>query len=99
MYRLIQLIEQSPNHGAHTPVQILESVSTPRERQWSSTLSELAAGKADQWFDSRSPALIMIGEALQEKMNIGFEDLQSLSPEINDSLQHSLILANSKRRA
>lgn len=61
-----QLIEQSPIHGAHTPVQILESVSTPRERQWSSTLSELAAGKADQWFDSRSPALIMIGEALRE---------------------------------
>ena len=61
-----QLIKQSPNHGANTPVQILESVSTPRERQWSSTLSELAAGKADQWFDSSSPALIMIGEALRE---------------------------------
>ena len=61
-----KLIEQSPNYGANTPVQILESVSTPRERQWSSTLSELAAGKADQWFDSSSPALIMIGEALRE---------------------------------
>ena len=60
-----QLIEQSPNHGANTPVQILEAVSTPRERQWSSTLSELAAGKADQWFDISSPALIMVGEALQ----------------------------------
>ena len=60
-----QLIEQSPNHGVNTPVQILEAVSTPRERQWSSTLSELAAGKADQWFDISSPALIMVGEALQ----------------------------------
>jgi uroporphyrin-III C-methyltransferase len=47
-------------------VQILEAVSTARERQWSSTLSELAAGKADQWFDSSSPALIMVGEALRE---------------------------------
>jgi uroporphyrin-III C-methyltransferase len=60
-----QLIEQSPNHGINTPVQILEAVSTPRERQWGSTLSELAAGKADQWFDRSSPALIMIGEALR----------------------------------
>jgi uroporphyrin-III C-methyltransferase len=60
-----QLIEQSPNHGINTPVQILEAVSTARERQWGSTLSELAAGKADQWFDRSSPALIMIGEALR----------------------------------
>ena len=61
-----QLIEHSPNHGVDTPVQILEAVSTPRERQWSSTLSELAAGKADQWFDISSPALIMVGDALRE---------------------------------
>ncbi|MBU3568216.1 uroporphyrinogen-III C-methyltransferase [Polynucleobacter alcilacus] len=59
-----QLIEQSPNQTTNTPVQILEAVSTPRERQWSSTLGELALGKADQWFDSSSPALIMVGEAL-----------------------------------
>jgi uroporphyrin-III C-methyltransferase len=59
-----QLIEQSPNQNGNTPVQILEAVSTPRERLWTSTLEELAAGKADQWFDSASPALIMIGEAL-----------------------------------
>ncbi|MBU3545154.1 uroporphyrinogen-III C-methyltransferase [Polynucleobacter sp. MWH-Mekk-B1] len=94
-----QLITNSPNFNSDTSVHILEAVSTPRERHWSSTLEYLAKGVADQWFDSTSPALIMIGEALQEKMNIGFKDLQSLSPEINDSLQHSLILANSKRRA
>jgi len=61
-----QLIEQSPNQTTNTPVQILEAVSTPRERQWSSTLGELALGKADQWFDSSSPALIMVGEALSK---------------------------------
>ena len=59
-----QLIEKSPDKTSNTPVQILEAVSTPRERQWSSTLGELALGKADQWFDSGSPALIMVGEAL-----------------------------------
>jgi uroporphyrin-III C-methyltransferase len=62
-----QLIEKSPNQNSDTPVQILEAVSTPRERLWTSTLAELAAGKADQWFDSSSPALIMIGEALAER--------------------------------
>ena len=63
-----QLIETSPNHTSTTPVHILEAVSTPRERHWSSNLDELANGKADQWFDSASPALIMIGEALAEKI-------------------------------
>ena len=62
-----QLIEKSPNQTTNTPVQILEAVSTPRERQWSSTLGELALGKADQWFDSGSPALIMIGLALASR--------------------------------
>jgi uroporphyrin-III C-methyltransferase len=61
-----QLIEQNNPHHADTPVQILEAVSTPRERLWSSTLSELASGKANSWFDSSSPALIMVGEALRE---------------------------------
>jgi len=64
-----QLIEQSPNQNNNTPVQILEAVSTPRERLWSSTLDELAAGKADQWFDSSSPALIMVGEAFAKRNN------------------------------
>jgi uroporphyrin-III C-methyltransferase len=63
-----QLIEQSPNQTADTPVQILEAVSTVRERLWSSTLGELAQGKADAWFDSSSPALIMVGQALNREM-------------------------------
>ena len=93
-----QLIEQSPNQNKYTPVQILEAVSTPRERLWSSTLEELAAGKADQWFDSSSPALIMIGEALRDK-TASAENLESSSPEINNGLQDSQILANGWRRA
>ena len=62
-----QLIDQSPNQNGNTPVQILEAVSTPRERSWSSNLQALAAGKADQWFDTSSPALIMIGEAFAQR--------------------------------
>ena len=63
-----QLIEQSPNQTANTPVQILESVSTVRERLWSSTLGKLAQGKADAWFDCSLPALIMVGQALNREM-------------------------------
>ena len=93
-----QLIEQSPNQNGNTPVQILEAVSTPRERLWTSTLQELAAGKADQWFDSASPALIMIGEALRDKAQ-NIENLESSGSEIHDGLQDSQILTNCRRSA
>ena len=93
-----QLIEQSPNQNANTPVQILEAVSTPRERLWTSTLEELAAGKADQWFDSSSPALIMIGEALRDKAQRP-ENLERPSPEVDNRLQDGQVLTNGRRRA
>jgi len=70
--------EKISNHGPNTPVHILEAVSTPRERQWFSTLAQLAAGKADQWFDSSSPALIMIGQALEQKASEKLELQESL---------------------
>ena len=97
-----QLIKQSVNSGVHkqeTPVHILEAVSTPRERLWSSTLGELADGKADDWFDRSSPALIMVGEALRVKIEQTTVQSESSSSKINDGLQDSLILANSRRRA
>ena len=88
-----QLIAQGP-HTKSTPVQILEAVSTARERHWSSTLEEMALGKADLWFDSNSPALIMVGEALRAEQN-----LETASSKINDGLQNSGILTNGRRRA
>ena len=90
-----QLIEQKSPHHANTPVQILEAVSTPRERLWSSTLRELASGKADSWFDSSSPALIMVGEALRASES----ESEGSSPKINDGLQDSQVFPNSRRRA
>jgi uroporphyrin-III C-methyltransferase len=100
-----QLIDGGRNHSAKTPVHILEAVSTKNERHWSSTLGELAQGKANDWFDSASPALIMIGEALREKQQASNETIQqagslkSSSAEIYNSLQDSLILTNSRRCA
>ena len=76
-----QLIEQSPNQNGNTPVKILEAVSTSRERLWTSTLEELAAGKADQWFESRSPALIMIGEALRTSSTLASDTTEEKKDE------------------
>lgn len=96
-----QLIENSSNHTINTPVHILEAVSTQNERHWSSTLGELAKGKANAWFDSASPALIMVGEALREKRQLIHRntDLQSSSAKIDNSLQDGLIFADSRRSA
>ena len=96
-----QLIANSSNHASNTPVHILEAVSTQNERHWSSTLGELAEGKANDWFDSTSPALIMVGEALREKQQLIHQntDLQSSGSKIDNSLQDGLILADSRRSA
>ena len=95
-----RLIFTRPNLQGDTPVLILEAVSTPRERHCSSTLEELAKGMADQWFDPSSPALIMIGKALQaQSPAMAKEALQVPSPDVDNGLQNSPILADSKRRA
>lgn len=100
-----QLINGNSSHTSETPVHILEAVSTQNERHWSSTLGQLADGKANDWFDSASPALIMVGEALREKQqtsNIDHnqdESLDSPSSKINDGLQDSVILTDSRRSA
>ena len=96
-----QLIAANLNHDAATPVHILEAASTPRERHWSGTLGELANGKANNWFNAASPALIMIGEALREKQQSSqeVENLEGLSTKINDRLQNSGIFTDSRRSA
>jgi uroporphyrin-III C-methyltransferase len=99
-----QLIDNDLQQNSNTPVHILEAVSTANERHWSSTLGELANGKANDWFDSKSPALIMVGEALREKQKVSnntnqVENLKSSSTEINDGLQDSLIFTDSRRSA
>jgi uroporphyrin-III C-methyltransferase len=104
-----QLIENSPNHTIGTPVHILEAVSTQNERHWSSTLGELANGKANNWFDSASPALIMVGEALRKDQQVmnqtaaqtSNQDLSLQGPcaKFDDGLQNSYILTDSRRSA
>jgi len=90
--QLIVLGKTDGIHHKNTPVKILEAVSTPRERLWKSTLQELAEGRADDWFDTGSPALIMIGEAVRDKS-------ERSSTKIDNSLQYSQILTTGRRRA
>ena len=92
-----QLIEGNSQHTRETPVHVLEAVSTKNERHWSSTLGELENGIANDWFDSASPALIMVGEALREKQQA--TKLQSSSAKIDDGLQDGMIFTNSGRCA
>ena len=96
-----QLIGNNSQHTNETPVHILEAVSTKNERHWSSTLGELANGKANNWFDSASPALIMVGEALREHQQTTKQThkLESSSAKIDDGLQDSSILSDSRRSA
>jgi len=96
-----QLMALSPNHHGDTPVHILEAVSTAKERHWESTLSTLAQGKANAWFEPSSPALILIGQALQTIPTAQpiEENLQSPGSKIDDGLQHRQVLAHSRRRA
>jgi uroporphyrin-III C-methyltransferase len=93
-----QLIDQATHHTLDTTVHILEAVSTPRERRWSSTLGALAQGQADAWFDGNSPVLIMIGNALKNTEQYR-EQLDTLDTKVNDSLQDGLIFTHSRRCA
>jgi uroporphyrin-III C-methyltransferase len=93
------LISQNRNHTTNTPVQILEAVSTPRERQWVSTLGELAQGKAEHWFNVHSPALILVGESLRSTNIESAENLEGSNSKINDGLQYTGVLSNRRRRA
>ena len=99
-----QLIGNNLNHTSETPAHILEAVSTQNERHWSSTLGELAKGKANDWFDSTSPALIMVGEALREKQRgVGksisqITDLESSSVKFDDGLQGNRCIVSNDRR-
>ena len=96
-----QLIGNNSQHTNETPAHILEAVSTKNERHWSSALGELANGKANHWFDSSSPALIMIGEALREHQQATKQthELEGSSTKIDDGLQDSSIFPDSRRSA
>ena len=89
----------------NTPVHLLESVSTPRERIFTTTLAELADNRTESWFNSNSPLLIMIGEALrnrqasQAQIQAADAVLNCSATEIDNGLQDLRVFADSRRSA
>ena len=89
----------------NTPVHLLESVSTPRERIFTTTLAELADNRTESWFNSNSPLLIMIGEALrgrsesQAQLQAADAVLNCSATEIDNGLQDLRVFADSRRSA
>ena len=89
----------------NTPVHLLESVSTSRERVLTTTLAELADNRTESWFNSNSPLLIMIGEALSSRqespVQIQAVDavLNCTATEIDNGLQDLRVFADSRRSA
>lgn len=61
-----QLIAQG--RVATTPVKIIESISTERERSLSLTLAEMAQGMATDWFDGKAPALLLVGAVFGNRL-------------------------------
>jgi len=78
-----------------TPVHLLESISTSRERTWSMTLNELAnqtnstESNRNDWQTSDQPLLVLIGDALAQRAG----------REINNGAQDRLILTDRRRSA
>ena len=89
----------------NTPVHLLESVSTSRERVLTTTLAELADNRTESWFNSNSPLLIMIGEALrnrqasQAQIQAADAVLNCTATEIDNGLQDLRVFADSRRSA
>jgi len=98
-----ELIAQG--RSMNTPVHLLESVSTQRERVLTTTLAELADSQTESWFNSNSPLLIMIGEALrnrqasQAEIQAADAVLNCSATEIDNGLQDLSIFADSRRSA
>jgi len=78
---------------ADTPAVIVESISTPAERIFRTTLSELANGVAQSWLSENAPAILVIGEALRT------HSIDLLESEAQDGLQNQITFTDSARSA
>jgi uroporphyrin-III C-methyltransferase len=66
-----------------TPVAIVESVTTPRERHTTMTLGELRDGVAARWFDGSQPSVILVGEAFAQSAAV--PDAQDANDDARDT--------------
>ena len=67
------LIQQGQD--SHTPVRIIEAISTANERSLALTLAQMARGEAQSWFNTEAPALLLVGAVFGNRL----QDLETLS--------------------
>ncbi len=79
--------------SADTPAAIIESISTPQERIFRTTLAALANHAALPWLSENAPAVLVIGEALRNHSTNLFDG------ESQDGLQNQIALADGTRGA
>ena len=93
-----QLIDSG--RALSTPVSIIEAISTKLERSLTLSLQQMADGSATSWFSEDSPALIMVGEALEERISKADLGLNHTSIfKIDDGEQNISIFSNGRRSA
>ncbi|WP_150577745.1 uroporphyrinogen-III C-methyltransferase [Pandoraea aquatica] len=68
-----ELIDAGKSPG--TPVAIVESVTTSRERRTCLTLGELRDGIAAPWFDNSQPSVILVGEVFADVASHRIEEI------------------------
>ena len=93
-----QLIQSGRNQ--HTPVVVVEAISTDNERRLFTDLKGLQSDLLQEWCDPQFPALLMVGEAFTKVC--GQENqLRANLPlsELNDALQNSFAFSHGRRSA
>ena len=82
-----------------TPIAIIESISTARERICHLTLEQMKLGQADTWLSSEAPALLIVGDAMALRASNPLNQSDVAFSKLNDGLEDIEILANRMRRA
>ena len=92
-----QLIDSG--RALDTPVVVVESISTAKERKLFLSLRGLQEGLLDEWSNPNAPAILMIGDAFS-RVNAQQSLLGDLRhSEVDDRLQDFITLTNSRRSA
>jgi uroporphyrin-III C-methyltransferase len=96
--RIADLLIQA-GRSIDTPVVVVESISTAKERKLFLSLRGLQEGLLDAWSNPDAPAILMIGDAFS-RVNAQQSSLDHLChSEVDDRLQDFIALTNSRRRA
>ena len=67
--------------GKHlsTPVIVMQSVSTSKQRKIELTLQQMAGGDLNSWFEDDLPVLVLIGEAFRSDVQNRMQNIEIFS--------------------